>query len=111
MSLSRPRGTKNPDDHRTDHGHERSGLGHQTGRLCRWTEPSGEWMFGQALGTVVGTISRLPPTRGGTLRVFISWSGARSRAAAKELAEWLELVTAGIIEPWMSDNDLDKGSR
>src|SRR4051794_9844354 len=45
------------------------------------------------------------------MKVFISWSGERSRAAARALAEWLELVTAGNIEPWMSDNDLEKGAR
>jgi len=44
------------------------------------------------------------------VKVFISWSGQRSRAAAKELHEWLQLILP-TIEPWMSDTDLDKGSR
>jgi hypothetical protein len=45
------------------------------------------------------------------MKVFISWSGQRSRAVARELHEWLQLVMPTTIEPWMSDSDLDKGSR
>jgi hypothetical protein len=44
------------------------------------------------------------------VKVFISWSGERSRVAARELHEWLQLIMP-TIEPWMSDTDLDKGSR
>ncbi|SET99122.1 toll/interleukin-1 receptor domain-containing protein [Geodermatophilus poikilotrophus] len=45
------------------------------------------------------------------MKAFISWSGQRSRAAAEELHEWLQPVMPTTIEPWMSDTDLDKGSR
>jgi hypothetical protein len=42
--------------------------------------------------------------------VFISWSGARSKAAAEALREWLPIVIQAA-KPWMSDSDIDKGSR
>lgn len=42
--------------------------------------------------------------------VFISWSGERSKIAAQALKEWLPMVIQAV-EPWMSDADIDKGSR
>jgi hypothetical protein len=42
--------------------------------------------------------------------VFLSWSGARSKAAAKALKAWLPVVLQAA-SPWMSDEDIDKGSR
>jgi hypothetical protein len=45
-----------------------------------------------------------------TYNVFISWSGARSKMAAEALREWLRLVLQRAT-PWMSDADIDKGSR
>lgn len=45
-----------------------------------------------------------------TYNVFISWSGARSKMAAEALREWLRLVLQRAT-PWMSDVDIDKGSR
>jgi hypothetical protein len=45
-----------------------------------------------------------------TNNVFISWSGERSKVAAQALKEWLPMVIQAV-EPWMSDSDIDKGSR
>jgi hypothetical protein len=42
-------------------------------------------------------------------KVFISWSGARSKAAAEALRRWLPSVIQ-VAKPWMSDRDIDKGS-
>ena len=44
------------------------------------------------------------------LPVFISWSGRRSKAVANAMRLWLQDVVQGT-QPWMSDSDIDKGSR
>lgn len=44
------------------------------------------------------------------LKVFISWSGDRSKAVATAFHEWLPVVLQGT-EPFMSDADIDKGAR
>jgi hypothetical protein len=43
------------------------------------------------------------------MQVFISWSGARSRAVAEILDEWIQCVLQAI-RPWMSSKDIDRGS-
>jgi len=44
------------------------------------------------------------------MKIFISWSGERSRLVAVKLREWLPLVLQGS-EPWLSSDDIRKGSR
>lgn len=44
------------------------------------------------------------------MKVFLSWSGERSRHAAEALRQWLpDLVS--FFEPWLSSEDVDKGAR
>ncbi len=42
------------------------------------------------------------------MKVFIGWSGPRSKAVAQALHDWLPDVIH-ILKPWMSSADLDKG--
>src|SRR5690606_29258703 len=44
------------------------------------------------------------------LKIFIGWSGTRSKAIARELRAWLPLLFDNV-EPFMSDVDIDAGSR
>ena len=43
------------------------------------------------------------------MKVFISWSGDRSRAIAEILDDWLQCVLQAV-DPWMSSKDIDRGS-
>jgi len=42
------------------------------------------------------------------MRIFLSWSGAQSKAVASALHDWLRRVVQAF-DPWMSDRDLDAG--
>jgi hypothetical protein len=44
------------------------------------------------------------------MKVFISWSGERSKAVAEALRYWLPKVIQAL-EPWMSADDIEKGTR
>ncbi|MFN3729303.1 MAG: TIR domain-containing protein [Fimbriimonadaceae bacterium] len=44
------------------------------------------------------------------MKVFLGWSGERSRELARALHEWLPLVLH-YVDPWMSQNDIAAGER
>ncbi len=44
------------------------------------------------------------------MKIFLSWSGSRSKRVAEILKEWLRFVFHNI-EPWMSSEDIGKGKR
>lgn len=44
------------------------------------------------------------------MKVFISWSGPRSKAAATAIRDWLPLVLH-YAEPWMSETDIESEAR
>jgi len=45
------------------------------------------------------------------MQVFISWSGAQSEAVARVIHTWLPEVLAEKVVPFLSSEDIDKGTR
>jgi len=43
------------------------------------------------------------------MKVFISWSGERSKAVAELLDSWIQCVIQAV-DPWMSSKDIDRGA-
>jgi hypothetical protein len=43
------------------------------------------------------------------MKVFISWSGKRSRLVAELLHNWIQCVIQAV-EPWVSSHDIDRGA-
>lgn len=43
------------------------------------------------------------------MKIFISWSGERSRQVADLLSNWIQCVLQAI-DPWLSSKDIDRGS-
>lgn len=43
------------------------------------------------------------------MKIFISWSGARSRAVAELMSDWIKCVLQAS-QPWISTRDIDKGA-
>jgi hypothetical protein len=43
------------------------------------------------------------------VKVFLSWSGERSKAVAYLLDDWLQSVIQAL-QPWMSEQDIEKGT-
>lgn len=44
------------------------------------------------------------------IEVFVSWSGSRAKTIARSLKDWIPCVLQSV-RPWMSEDDLDAGSR
>lgn len=47
---------------------------------------------------------------GAAMRIFISWSGDRSKRIATALRGWIKKLIQAV-EPWMSDKDIESGAR
>lgn len=43
------------------------------------------------------------------MKIFISWSGERSRQVADLLSNWIQCVLQAV-DPWLSSKDIDRGS-
>jgi len=43
------------------------------------------------------------------MKVFISWSGDRSKKVAELLDDWIQCVIQ-VVNPWMSSKDIDRGA-
>jgi hypothetical protein len=44
-----------------------------------------------------------------TMKIFVSWSGGRSRAVAELMSDWLKCVIQAS-QPWISTRDIDRGA-
>jgi hypothetical protein len=42
------------------------------------------------------------------MKIFVSWSGRRSKAVAELMSDWLKCVIQAS-QPWISTRDIDRG--
>ena len=47
---------------------------------------------------------------GAEMKIFLSWSGERSKSLATALRDWLPLILH-YAQPWLSDKDISAGDR
>ena len=59
---------------------------------------------------VLGTAELARAHGGGTMKVFLSWSGTASQQIAERLREWLPLILQPV-QPFLTSNDIEKGAR
>jgi hypothetical protein len=43
------------------------------------------------------------------MKIFVSWSGRRSKAVAELMSDWLKCVIQAS-QPWISTRDIDRGA-
>jgi hypothetical protein len=43
------------------------------------------------------------------MKIFVSWSGKRSKAVAELMSDWLKCVIQAS-QPWISTRDIDRGA-
>ena len=86
-------------------------------RMCRARDDRGEPPFACAYNVISGTCDPIDRRRALSLRrgdenmrVFISWSGDRSKQIAALLHRWLPAVYQSIM-PYMSAREIGKGER
>jgi hypothetical protein len=55
------------------------------------------------------TISRATHKESDQMKIFVSWSGKRSKAVAELMSDWLKCVIQAS-QPWISTRDIDRGA-
>ena len=79
--------------------------------LCRdGLRHGGPWPRRLAIEPAVGP-AKAQFCHNSTMKLFLSWSGVRSRRVAERLHGWLVDVMPVVIEPWMSEADIAAGKR
>lgn len=53
------------------------------------------------------TISRVMHKESDQMKIFVSWSGKRSKAVAELMSDWLKCVIQAS-QPWISTRDIDR---